>query len=81
MVNNPFSEDVCPTIQFKPSLEQLEAISSHPITCSLEKVIEPHLAITSFQAVVESDKVPLHPPFLQTKQPLFPQLLLIRLVL
>ena len=36
---------------------------------------------TSFQVVVESKKVPPQPPLLQTKQPQFPQLLLIRLAL
>jgi len=36
---------------------------------------------TSFQAVVESDKLSAEPPLLQTKQPQFPQLLLVALVL
>ncbi|KAK4822933.1 hypothetical protein QYF61_023433 [Mycteria americana] len=40
-----------------------------------------HLATNSFQVVVESDKVSPQPPLLQTKQPQFPQPLLIRLVL
>ena len=39
------------------------------------------LATTSFQVVVESGKVSPQPPFPQTKQPQFPQSLLIRLVL
>ena len=39
------------------------------------------LATPSFQAVVESDKVSPQPPLPQTKQPQFPQMLLIRLVL
>ena len=42
---------------------------------------QPHLSTTSFQGVVESDKVSPEPPLLQTKQAQFPQLLLIRLVL
>ncbi|KAK4825477.1 LOW QUALITY PROTEIN: hypothetical protein QYF61_027632 [Mycteria americana] len=42
---------------------------------------DPHLSTTSFQVVVETNKVSPQPPFLQTKQPQFPQPLLIRLVL
>jgi len=37
--------------------------------------------MTAFQVVVESDKVFLELPFLQAKQPQFPQLLLLRLAL
>ncbi|KAK1202130.1 FUT8 fucosyltransferase, partial [Pygoscelis papua] len=40
-----------------------------------------HLATTPFQVVVESNEVSPQPPLLQTKQPQFPQPLLIRLVL
>ncbi|KAK4824211.1 hypothetical protein QYF61_012125 [Mycteria americana] len=57
MLDNPFSEDISPNIQFKPPLVQLEAISSRPITCYLGEETDPHLATTSFQAVVESDEV------------------------
>ncbi|KAK4824235.1 hypothetical protein QYF61_012209 [Mycteria americana] len=49
----------------KPPVAQLEAISSHPITCYLGEETDPHLSTTSFQA----------------KQPQFPQPLLIRLLL
>ncbi|KAK4832249.1 hypothetical protein QYF61_021601 [Mycteria americana] len=49
----------------KPPLAQLEAISSHPITCYLGEETDPHLATTSFQA----------------KQPQLPQPLLRRLLL
>ncbi|KAK4816497.1 hypothetical protein QYF61_017458 [Mycteria americana] len=65
MLDNPFSEEKFPNIQSKPPLAQLEAISSRPVTCYLGKQTDPHLTTTSFQA----------------KQPQFPQLLLIRLVL
>ncbi|KAK4822230.1 LOW QUALITY PROTEIN: hypothetical protein QYF61_011871 [Mycteria americana] len=65
MLDNPFSEVKFPNIQSKPPLAQLEAISSHPITCYLGEETNPHLSTTSFQA----------------KQPHFPQLLLIRLLL
>ncbi|KAK4824730.1 hypothetical protein QYF61_018118, partial [Mycteria americana] len=81
MLDNPFSEVKFPNIQSKPPLVQLEAISSRPITCYLGKETDPHLSTTSFQAVVESHKVSPQPPFLQAKQPQFPQPLLIRLVL
>jgi len=60
---------------------QLEAISPCPITCYLGKDTDIHLTPSSLQVVVESDKVSPQPPFLQTKQPRLPQLLLIRLVL
>ncbi|KAK4831047.1 hypothetical protein QYF61_014979 [Mycteria americana] len=42
---------------------------------------DPHLSTTSFQVVVESDKVSPQPPFLQAKQSQLPQPLLIRLLL
>ncbi|KAK4816180.1 hypothetical protein QYF61_012470 [Mycteria americana] len=81
MLDYPFSEVKFPNIQSKPPLVQLEAISSCPITCYLGEETDPHLATTSCQAVVESDKVSPQPPFLQAKQSQFPQPLLIRLVL
>ncbi|CAM9918474.1 unnamed protein product, partial [Bubo scandiacus] len=39
------------------------------------------LSATSFQVVVEGDEVSPQPPLLQTKQPQFPQPLLVRHVL
>ncbi|KAK4825372.1 hypothetical protein QYF61_027125 [Mycteria americana] len=81
MLDNPFSEEKFPNIQSKPPLEQLEAISSCPITCYLGEETDPHLSTTSFQVVVESNKVSREPPFLQAKQSQLPQPLLIRLVL
>ncbi|KAK4815123.1 hypothetical protein QYF61_017398 [Mycteria americana] len=81
MLDNPFSEVKLPNIQSKPPLVQLEAISSHPITCYLGEETNPHLSTTSFQAVIESDEVSPQPPFLQTKPPQFPQPLPISLVL
>ncbi|KAK4825874.1 hypothetical protein QYF61_003148 [Mycteria americana] len=65
MLDNPFSEEKFPNIQSKPPLAQLEAISSCPITCYLGEETNTHLSTTSFQ----------------TKQPQFPQPLVIRLVL
>ncbi|KAK4818842.1 LOW QUALITY PROTEIN: hypothetical protein QYF61_020061 [Mycteria americana] len=81
MLDNPFSEVKFPNTQSKPPLAQLEAISSCPITCYLGEETDPHLSTTSFQVVVESNKVSPQPPFLQAKQPQFLQLLLIRLTL
>ncbi|KAK4817794.1 hypothetical protein QYF61_027798 [Mycteria americana] len=81
MLDNPFSEVKFPNIQSKPPLAQLEAISSCPIACYLGEETDPHLATTSFQVVVESDKVSPQPPSLQAKPPQFPQPLLIRLLL
>ncbi|KAK4832342.1 hypothetical protein QYF61_021871 [Mycteria americana] len=81
MLDNPFSEVKFPNIQSKPPLAQLEAFSSCPITCYLGEETDPHLSTTSFQVVVESDKVSPEPPFLQAKQSQLPQPLLIRLLL
>ncbi|KAK4824286.1 hypothetical protein QYF61_013031 [Mycteria americana] len=81
MLDNPFSEVKFPNLQSKPPLVQLEAISSCPITCYLGEETDPHLSTTSFQVVVESNKVSPQPPFLRAKQPQFPQPLPIRLVL
>ncbi|KAK4816020.1 hypothetical protein QYF61_011010 [Mycteria americana] len=81
MLDNPLGEEKFPNIQSKPPLAQLEAISSRPITCYLGEETDPHLSTTSFQAVVESNKVSPQPPFLQAKQSQLPQPLLIRLVL
>ncbi|KAK4822235.1 hypothetical protein QYF61_011876 [Mycteria americana] len=46
-----------------------------------EKRLDTHLTTTSFQVVVESNKVSPQHPFLQAKQPQLPQPLLIRLLL
>ncbi|KAK4816266.1 LOW QUALITY PROTEIN: hypothetical protein QYF61_014338 [Mycteria americana] len=81
VLDNPFSGEKFPNIQSKPPLVQLEAISSHPITCYLGEEADPHLSTTSFQVVVGSKKVSPQPPFLQPKQPQLPQPLLIRLTL
>ncbi|KAK4825513.1 hypothetical protein QYF61_000026, partial [Mycteria americana] len=80
MLDNTFSEDIFPNIQPKPPLAQLEAISSHAITCCLGEETNTHLATTSFQVVLEHDKVFPEAPFLQAKQPQFPQPILIRFI-
>ncbi|KAK4824151.1 hypothetical protein QYF61_011229 [Mycteria americana] len=59
MLDNPFSEVKFPNIQSKPPLAQLEAISSHPITCYLGEETDPHLSTTFLQVAVESNKFSL----------------------
>jgi len=78
MPDHSFSKDIVPNIQSKPPLTQLEAIASHPIASYLGEETNTRLTTTSFQ---ESDKISPQPPLLQTKQPQFPQPLLVRLVL
>ena len=68
-------------MQTKPSLAQPEAVPSCLIVCYLGEETNTHLVTTSFQVVVERDEVSPQPSFLQTKQSLFPQPLLVRLVL
>ncbi|KAK4829093.1 hypothetical protein QYF61_002044 [Mycteria americana] len=77
MLDNPLGEEICPNIQSKPPLAQLEAISSFPMTCYLEKRRTP----TSRQPPFRAIRSPLQLPFLQAKQPQLPQPLLIRLLL
>lgn len=76
----PFSEEILFNVQTEPSLEELDTASSCPVTC-LGKETNPLLSTTSFQSVVESDKVPPKSLFLHDKQPQLPQLLLIWIVL
>jgi len=42
MLDNAISKEFFPNIQSKPPLVQLEAISSHPITCYLGEETDPH---------------------------------------
>jgi len=81
MLHNSFGKEGFPHIQSKPPLAQLEAISSCLITSYVREETNTHLAATSFQVVVESNKVSPQPPLLQTEQPQFLQPHLIRLVL
>jgi len=81
MLHSSFSKEIFHNIQSKSPLVQLEAISSCPITGYPEEETNTHLSTTSFQAVVESNKVSPQPPLLQTKQPQFLQPLLISFVL
>ena len=81
MLHSSFSKEIFPNVQSKPPLTQPEAIASHLIASYLGEETNTCLTTASFQVVVESDKVYPQPPLLQTKEPQFPQLLLIRVVL
>ena len=77
MPDKPFSKEFFPDTQSKPPLMQLEASSSHPIASYLEEETNTCLTTTFFEVVIKSNKVFPQPFLLQTKQPQFPQLLLI----
>jgi len=81
MVHNSSSKEMFPNIQSEPPLTQPEAIASRPIARYLGEETNTQLTTTSFQVVVEGNKVSSQPPLLQSKQSQFPQPLLIRLVL
>ena len=81
MLDKLFGEEFFPNIQPKPPLMQPETIFSHPVASYLGEETDICLATTCLQIVAESEKVSPEPPFLQTKQPPFFQLLLIGLVL
>lgn len=46
-----FVKEIFPNVQSKPSLVQLQATSSHPVSCYLGEDIDPHLATASFQKI------------------------------
>jgi len=69
MPGHSFREEIFPNILSKPSLTQLEAISSRPIAGYLGEETNPRLTTASFQAVVEGNKASPQPPLLQTKKP------------
>ena len=81
MSDHSFNKDFFPNKQPKPPVVKLETISSRPVSSYLGEEINTPFTTASFQVVVESNKVPPQPSLLQTKQPQFPQLLLVRLVL
>jgi len=62
MPEHSFSQEIFPNIQSKPALMQLEAIASRPIASYLGEETNTCLTMTSFQVVVESNKVPPQPP-------------------
>jgi len=59
MLEHSFSKENFPSIQPKPPLMQLEAISSHVIANYLGEETDTHLTTTSFQVVVERIRSPL----------------------
>ena len=61
-------------IQPVSSLAQLETVPSRSVGCCLET--NPYLTATTFQGVVESDKVTPESPFLEVEQRQLPQLFL-----
>ena len=61
--DRPFREVVFPNVQPEPSLAQLEAIPSSPITSHTREEANPQLTTTSLQVVIESNNVsPESPP-------------------
>ena len=64
-------DEIVPNIHSKPPLVQLKAVPSCPITCYLGRETDTHITTTSFQVVVERDKVSPQTPLLQAKQHLF----------
>ena len=62
--DHPFTEVVFPNVQSEPSLAQLEAIPSSPITSHTREEADPQLTTTSLQVVLESNKVSPEPPLL-----------------
>uniref|UniRef100_A0A8C3PT73 Plexin-A4 n=1 Tax=Calidris pygmaea TaxID=425635 RepID=A0A8C3PT73_9CHAR len=65
-LNNPFSVKTFPNIQSKPPLEQLEAVSSCRIACSLgEEADPPGYTLLSGSC---REKVSPQPPYLQAEQ-------------
>jgi len=81
MSDHSFVMEIFPNNQSKPPVMQLEAIASRPIASYLGEETNTCLTTTSFQVVVESNKIPPQPPLLQTKQCQFLQPLLLKLVL
>ena len=80
-MENTFREVVFLNVQPEPSLVQLEAIPSSPITSHPRQEADPQLTTTSLQVVIESNKVSPEPPLLQTEQSQLLQPLFIRPVL
>ena len=56
--DHPFREVVFPNVQPEPSLAQLEAIPSSPITSHTREEADPQLTTTSLQVVIEVSPEP-----------------------
>lgn len=71
MLDYPLNEEIFPSIHSKPSLIQVETLSSCFVTCCWRR--DQYLIATSFQAVVQSNEAPPlwpglflgNPPFLK----------------
>ena len=61
-------EEIVPNTQSEPLLVQLETISFCPIASYQGAEANSHLTTTSFQGVVEGNKVNPEPPLLQAEQ-------------
>ena len=70
VLNNPFSKEVFPDIQPKLTLAHF------PLSCHQWEETNPALPVSTFQVLEESNKISPQPPFSQTEQPQFLQLLL-----
>ena len=73
--HHSLGEKPFPNTQPKPSLAQIEATTSHPITVTLERRLTPNLVTTCFHRAVEISEVSSEPPLLQTEPSHLPQLL------
>lgn len=81
MPDYSFSKEFFSNIQSKCPLAWLKAVFLCSVACYVWEETNPHLAATSFQVAVESDKVTPKPPFLQAEDPWFLQPFHIRTVL
>lgn len=63
VLENFCAEQFSPNTQSKPSLVQLEAVTSYAVAGYLRKESDSHLATTFFQRVVWTKKSPLSLPF------------------
>lgn len=84
--DNTFFEEIFPNIQPKLPWRSLRPFPLVLLLVPWEKrpiptLLQPPFSCTSFQVVVDSSKVSPESPLLWTKQPQFPQLLFLRLVL
>ena len=61
MPDYSFGEELFPNVHTEPLLVQLEAIPFSPVTSYRGEEADPHLTTSSFQVVVESDKVSPEP--------------------
>ncbi|KAJ7414114.1 hypothetical protein WISP_86616 [Willisornis vidua] len=73
MPNYSLCKEFLSDIQTKLSLTELKPVLSCSTVGCVREETNPHLATTTFQVVVESDKVSPEPPLLQAKQSQVPQ--------